>query len=55
MITEAAGDNQTKMKWGFTGSMPRPLNLMLIVMDMDKEVGKDFSEGLASLKTILEK
>ena len=55
MITEAAGDNQTKMKWGFTGSMPRPLNLMLVVMDMDKEVGKDFGEGLASLKTILEK
>lgn len=55
MITEAAGDNQTKMKWGFTGSMPRPLNLMLVVMDMDKEVGKDFGDGLASLKTILEK
>lgn len=55
MITEAAGDSQTKMKWGFTGSMPRPLNLMLVVMDVDKEVGKDFGEGLASLKTILEK
>lgn len=35
--------------------MPRPLNIMCLVIDMDKEVGKDFEEGLTSLKTILEK
>jgi Polyketide cyclase / dehydrase and lipid transport len=55
LLTDAAGENQTKVKWGFSSSMPRPMNLMLLVMDMDKEVGKDFGEGLASLKTILEK
>lgn len=55
MITEAAGENQTRVKWGFTGSMPRPMNIMLLMMDMDKEVGKDFDEGLSGLKTILEK
>ena len=55
MITESAGENQTNVKWGFSGSMPRPLNLMMVVMDMDKAVGKDFEEGLQSLKTILEK
>jgi uncharacterized protein YndB with AHSA1/START domain len=55
LITEAAGDSRTKVKWGFTGSMPRPMNLMMVVMDMDKEVGKDFEEGLANLKLILEK
>ncbi len=55
MILEPAGDGRTKVKWGFTGSMPRPLNIMLLVMDMDKEVGKDFGEGLSGLKTILEK
>lgn len=55
LITDSAGENQTKVKWGFTGSMPRPMNIMLLVMDMDKEVGKDFGDGLASLKTILEK
>ncbi|MEO7673512.1 MAG: SRPBCC family protein [Pyrinomonadaceae bacterium] len=54
LTTDSAGENQTKVKWGFTGSMPRPLNLMLLVMDMDKEVGKDFGDGLLSLKTILE-
>ncbi len=55
LITESVSENQTKVKWGFTGDMPRPLNLMLLAMDMDKEVGKDFNEGLNSLKTILEK
>lgn len=55
ITTDSVGDSQTKVKWGFTGSMPRPMNLMLLAMDMDKEVGKDFAEGLANLKTILEK
>ena len=55
MTTESAGDNQTKVKWGFTGSMPRPMNIMLLMIDMDKEVGKDFDNGLSNLKTILEK
>ncbi|MFZ1699715.1 MAG: SRPBCC family protein [Pyrinomonadaceae bacterium] len=55
MITEASGDVQTKVKWGFSSSMPRPMNIMLLFMDMDKEVGKDFDEGLASLKSIMEK
>lgn len=54
MILEPAGENQTKVKWGFSGSMPRPMNMILLVMDMDKEVGKDFTEGLASLKSIME-
>jgi hypothetical protein len=55
ITTEAAGENQTTVKWGFSGSMPRPLNLMMAMMDMDKAVGKDFEEGLNNLKTILEK
>lgn len=55
MTMEDAGPDQTKVKWGFTGTMPRPLNLMLLFMDMDKEVGKDFDAGLGNLKTIVEK
>lgn len=54
LTLEPLNENQTKVKWGFTGSMPRPLNLIMVVMDMDKEVGKDFGEGLASLKSIME-
>ncbi|HNU08415.1 MAG TPA: SRPBCC family protein [Pyrinomonadaceae bacterium] len=55
MTMEDAGAGQTKVKWGMSGSMPRPLNLLLFVMDMDKEVGKDFDAGLANLKSIVEK
>lgn len=54
LITETAGENATRVRWGFDSEMPRPMNLMLLVMDMDALVGKDFEEGLASLKTILE-
>jgi len=54
MILEPIGESQTKVKWGFTGSMPRPMNMIMLVMDMDKEVGKDFGEGLANLKSIME-
>lgn len=55
MTTEDSGADKTKVKWGFEGSMPRPMNLMLLFIDMDKEVGKDFDEGLKNLKGILEK
>jgi hypothetical protein len=54
MITEATGPETTKVRWGFTGSMPKPMNLMLVLMDMDKEVGSEFDEGLTNLKRILE-
>lgn len=54
MITESVNENQTKVKWGFSGTMPKPLNLMMLIMDMDKEVGKDFDEGLNNLKKKLE-
>ena len=54
LTTEAAPENTTKVKWGFVGDMPRPFNLMCLVVDMDKELGKDFEEGLSSLKSILE-
>ena len=55
MILDEASPTQTKVKWGFTGSFPKPLNLLLLTMDIDKEVGKDFNEGLTNLKAILEK
>jgi hypothetical protein len=55
MILDEVSPTQTKVKWGFSGSMDRPQNLVLVFMDMDKEVGKDFQEGLTNLKGILEK
>lgn len=55
MITEAISPNQTKVKWGFDGKMPYPMNLMLPIMDMEKMLGKDLQDGLNNLKDVLEK
>ena len=54
MITEAIGPEQTRVKWGFTGAMPIPMNVFLPFMGMEDSVGKDFSDGLKNLKKILE-
>ena len=54
MITEAVGPEQTRVKWGFTGAMPIPMNVFLPFMVMEDSVGKDFSDGLKNLKKILE-
>jgi uncharacterized protein YndB with AHSA1/START domain len=55
MTTEAAGDNATKVKWGFAGKMPYPMNVMGLFMNMDKAVGDDLQTGLNNLKTLMEK
>lgn len=55
IITEDAGGTATKVRWGFSGDMPRPMNLFLWAVDLDKEVGRDYEQGLADLKAILEK
>ncbi|MEZ4857890.1 MAG: SRPBCC family protein [Flavobacteriaceae bacterium] len=48
-------DNKTKVVWGFHGNNKFPFSIMMLFMSMDKMIGKDFEEGLASLKAILEK
>ncbi len=54
MNTIPLAKNKTKVEWGFSGKMNYPMNFMLLFMDMDKLVGKDFQEGLSNLKVILE-
>jgi uncharacterized protein YndB with AHSA1/START domain len=55
MTTEAMGENQTKVKWGFFGKMKYPMNGMLLMMDMDKMLGGQLQTGLDNLKNVLEK
>lgn len=55
MTTESVNGNQTKVKWVFFGNMPYPMNLMQVVMDMDKTIGDDLQTGLNNLKGIMEK
>lgn len=55
MTTESVSENQTKVKWGFDGKMPYPMNLMLLFIDMEDMLGKDLETGLQNLKRLLEK
>ena len=55
LTTEDSGDSQTKVTWGFAGNNKFPFSIMMLFFNMDKTVGKDFEEGLDSLKEILEK
>jgi len=52
---EDTGSGNTKVTWGFSGKNKFPFNIMAIFVSMDKMVGKDFEEGLGTLKTVLEK
>ncbi len=54
LSTAALSEGQTTVKWGMSSSMPYPMNIMLLVMDMDKVLGKDLQTGLTNLKTVLE-
>lgn len=53
MITEDYDHGQTKVRWGFKGKTPIPFNILMLFMNMDKMVGKDFEEGLENLKSKL--
>lgn len=55
MTTEAVSENQTNVKWGFSGHMDYPMNLMMLFIDFEKMIGDDLQTGLNNLKTVLEK
>ncbi len=55
MVTEIVSDNQTNVKWGISGQMDYPMNLMLLFMNMEEMIGNDLQTGLSNLKTVLEK
>jgi len=46
--------NSCTVKWTLSGESPYPWNIMMLFMNMDKEVGPDLQKGLENLKSILE-
>ena len=54
LLVDKVEDDQTLVTWGFSGRNPIPFNVFMLFFNMDKTVGKDFEEGLADLKKILE-
>lgn len=55
MALTAVNENQTSVKWGFKSSMPYPMNIMRLIMNMEKMLGDDLQVGLNNLKSNLEK
>jgi uncharacterized protein YndB with AHSA1/START domain len=51
---EPQGD-ATKVSWMMNGAIPYPAKVVHVLFDMDQMVGKDFVDGLASLKAAAEK
>jgi uncharacterized protein YndB with AHSA1/START domain len=54
-FTVDAKGGSTEVTWAMYGPMPFMFKLMSIFFNMDKMLGKDFSEGLTNLKAIAEK
>ena len=55
MIFDSIDSSRTKLRLGFDGEMDYPMNLMLLFVDMEGELGGDLQEGLDNLKYILKK
>jgi uncharacterized protein YndB with AHSA1/START domain len=53
--TDSQSPNQTKVSWGVSGKMNYPMNIMLLIMNMEKMMGKDMETSFGNLKEILEK
>lgn len=52
LVTDGAGTTAT---WGMSGSMPYPINILTLFMNMEKNMGKDWDLGLSRLKKLSEK
>ena len=46
---------KTKVTWGMSGSMPYPFNILILFMNMEKQMGADWDRGLMRLKEMSEK
>ena len=53
IATEYMSGNQTKVKWSFASNMKYPMNIMILFIN--KMLGKDMETSLSNLKAILER
>ena len=53
-VLETVG-NQTKTKWSFKSDMKYPMNVMMLLVPLEKMLAKDMDQSLAMLKSNLEK
>lgn len=48
-------DNGTSVTWGFKGDYKFPFTVMMLFMNMEESISKDFEKGLNKFKTYIEK
>jgi len=53
--TKAIDAQHSRVKWGMRGRNAFPMNIMSMVLNMEKMIGGEFEHGLKQLKQILEK
>lgn len=46
--------NSSEVSWGFSGDLKFPMTVMMMFMNMEKTLGKDFETGLANFKAYIE-
>ncbi len=54
MTTQSVQRDQTKVQWSFQSEMKYPMNVMLLIMNIEKLLGNDLEISLANLKRNLE-
>ncbi len=54
LSTRPVAEAETEVTWAFSSRMKYPMNIMLLVLNMDKMLGADLETGLANLKAELE-
>ncbi len=54
MATKEKSENETTVTWNMKSQMKYPMNFMLLFLNMDDMIGKDFASGLQNLKGIME-
>jgi uncharacterized damage-inducible protein DinB len=54
MRVDSLADDTSKVEWGFEGHLDYPINVMLLVVNMEDLLGEDLEQGLDNLKEILE-
>ncbi len=53
MEIEPLSADSTRVIWAFEGNMPYPMNIMLLFMDMEQQLGPALEQGLENLKKIM--
>ena len=53
-VTLESESDKVKATWGFKSQMPYPMNIMKLFMNFEKNMDKDFGDGLNKLKNLSE-